>query len=203
MIWFSQTIQYRIWPPRPSLEYLLNYKTFSGFPSLDKTAADLTGTMSQQLAPDSFFSLGAMLTNYHVFQGSSLSKSSTFGGIKQNHFWKEIFISTERKNGYNFWQVGYFKWRRFLSSTLYFFTVIWTQTAGLVTSLNPLSSLIRISCRFQFHNLWRAWNGQHRLFHNLALFSIYRNDGATISRRSVIINLKKYHRKKVQKGIPL
>ena len=159
MIWFSQAIQYRIWPPRPSLEYLLNYKTFSGFPSLDKTAADLTGPVSQQLVPDSFFSLGAMLTNYHIFQGSSISKSSTFGGIRQNHFWKEIFISTERKNGYNFWQVGYFKWRRFLSSTLYFFTVIWTQTAGFVTSLNPLSSLIKISCRFQFHNLWRAWNG--------------------------------------------
>ena len=143
MIWFSQTIQYWIWPPRPSLEYLLNYKTFSGFPSLDKTAADLTGPVSQQLVPDSFFSLGAMLTNYHIFQGSSISKSSTFGGIRQNHFWKEIFISTERKNGYNFWQVGYFKWRRFLSSTLYFFTVIWTQTAGFVTSLNPLSSLIK------------------------------------------------------------
>ena len=41
MIGFSQTIQYRIWPPRPSLEDLLNYKTFSGFPPLDKIAADL------------------------------------------------------------------------------------------------------------------------------------------------------------------
>ena len=130
-------------------------------------------------------------------------KIINFGGIRQNHFWKEIFISTERKNGYNFWQVGYFKWRRFLSSTLYFFTVIWTQTAGFVTSLNPLSSLFGISCRFQFHNLWRAWNGQHWLFHNLALFSIYGNDGTTISRRGVIINLKKYHWEKVQKGIPL
>ena len=79
-----------------------------------------------------------------------------------------------------------------------FFTVIWTQTAGFVTALNPLSPLFRISCRFQFHNLWRAWNGQHRFFHNLALFSIYGNDGASISRRSVIINLKKYHQKKVQ-----
>ena len=137
MIWFSKTIQYRIWPPRPSLEYLLNYKTFSGFPSLDKTAADLTGPVSQQLVPDSFFLLGAMLTNYHIFQGSSISKSSTFGGIRQNHFWKEIFISTERKNGYNFSQVGYFKWRRFLSSTIYFFMVIWTQTACFVTSFMP------------------------------------------------------------------
>ena len=37
------------------IEYLLNYKTFSGFPSLEKTAADLTGPVSQQLVPDSFF----------------------------------------------------------------------------------------------------------------------------------------------------
>ena len=68
MIWLSQTIQYRIWPPRPSLEYLLNYKTFSGFPSLDKTATDLTGTVSQQLVPESFFWLGDMKTNFHIFQ---------------------------------------------------------------------------------------------------------------------------------------
>ena len=33
----------------------LNYKTFSGFPSLEKTAADLTGPVSQQLVPESFF----------------------------------------------------------------------------------------------------------------------------------------------------
>ena len=37
------------------IEYLLNYKTFSGFPLLEKTAADLTGPVSQQLVPDSFF----------------------------------------------------------------------------------------------------------------------------------------------------
>ena len=47
MIGFSQTIQYRIWPQRSSLEYLLNYKIFSGFPLLDKTATDLTGPVSQ------------------------------------------------------------------------------------------------------------------------------------------------------------
>ena len=114
-----------------------------------------------------------------------------------------LLISTERKNIHGFWQVGHFKWRRFLSSTHYFFSVIWTQTAGFVTALNPLSSLFRISCRFQFRNLWRAWNGQHWLFHNLALFSIYGNDGTTVSKRGVIINLKKYHWEKVQKGIPL
>ena len=70
MIWSSQTIRYRIWPPRPSLEYLLNYKTFSGFPSLDKTATDLTATgpVSQQLVPESFFWLGDMKTNFHIFQ---------------------------------------------------------------------------------------------------------------------------------------
>ena len=144
-----------------------------------------------------------MQINFHIFQGSSISKSSTIGGIRQNHFWKEIFIRTERKNIHSFRQVEYFKWRRFLSSTLYFFTVIWTQTAGFVTALNSLSSLLRISCRFQFRNVRRAWNGQHWLFHNLALFSIYGNDGTTVSKRGVIINLKKYHWEKVQKGIPL
>ena len=163
MIWFSQTIQYRIWPPRPSLEYLLNYKIFSGFPSLDKTAKDLTGPVSQQLVPDSFFPLGAIQTNYHIFQGSSISKLLIFGD-KTKPFLKGNLHKYREKNGYNFWEVGYFKWRTFLPLTLYFFTVIWTQTAGFVTSLNPLSSLFGISCRFQFHNLWRAWNRQHWLF---------------------------------------
>ena len=79
MIWFSQPIQYRIWPPRPSLEYLLNYKIFSGFPSLDKTAKDLTGPVNQQLVPDSLFWLEAMQINFHIFQGSSISKSSILG----------------------------------------------------------------------------------------------------------------------------
>ena len=60
-------------------EYLLNYKTFSGFPSLEKTAADLTRPVSQQLVPDSFFWF------------------FNFWRIRQNHFWKEIFIGTERK----------------------------------------------------------------------------------------------------------
>ena len=42
-----------------------------------------------------------------------------------------------------------------------------------------------------------------RLVHNLALFSIYGNDGTTVSKKGVIINLKKCHWEKVQKGIPL
>ena len=130
MIWLSQTIQYRIRPPRPSLGYLLNYKIFSGFPSLDKTAKDLTGPVSQQLVPDSYFWLGAMQINFHIFQGSSISKSSILGD-KTNHFWKEIFVSTERKNIHSFWQVEYFKWRRFLSSTLYFFYCNLNPNSGL------------------------------------------------------------------------
>ena len=112
------------------------------------------------------------------FQGSSCSKSSLFSqyernsnelhislswGIGQNNLWKEIFISTE-KNKRNFCQVRYFKWRRFLSSTLFFFTINWTQTASFVTALIPPSSLNGISCRFEFHNLWRAWDCQHWLF---------------------------------------
>ena len=164
MIWFSKTIQYRIWPPRPSLEYLLNYKIFSGFPSLDKTAKDLTGPVSQQLVPDSFFPLGAIQTNYHIFQGSSISKLSILGDKTKPFLKGNLHKYREKKNIHSFWQVEYFKWRRYLSSTLFFFTANWTQTAGFVTVLNPLSSLYEISRRFEFHNLWRAWNRQHWLF---------------------------------------
>ena len=163
MIWLSQTIQYRIRPPRPSLGYLLNYKIFSGFPSLDKTAKDLTGPVSPQLVPDSLFWLEAMQINFHIFQGSSISKSSILGD-KTKPFLKGNLHKYGEKNIHTFWQVGYFKWRRFLSSTLFFFTANWTQTAGFVTVLNPLSSLYGISRRFEFHNLWRAWNRHHWLF---------------------------------------
>ena len=97
MIWLSQTIQYRIWRPRPSLEYLLNYKVFSGFPSLDKAAKDFTGPVSQQFVPDSLLWLEAMQINFHIFSRFFYFKIINFGGIRQNHFWKEIFISTERK----------------------------------------------------------------------------------------------------------
>ena len=106
-------------------------------------------------------------------------------------------LSKYRKNNCNFWQVRYFKWRRFLSSTLFFFTVNWTQTAGFVTAFIPLSSLYGISCRFGFQKLWRAWNRQHWLFYNLALLSIYGNDGTAISTWGVIININKYRREKV------
>ena len=178
MIGFSKTIQYRISLPRPSLEDLLNYKTYSDFPPLDKIGADLrlTRPVSQNLVPNSFFWLGVMQINFHISRSFYL-KIITFVviwtefkraaylsklGIGQNNLWKEISISTEKKNF--FWQVGYIKWRIFLSSTLFFFTVDWTQTASFVTTSIPLSSLNGISCRFEFHNLWRAWNRQHRLF---------------------------------------
>ena len=86
MIWLSQIIQYRIWPPRPSLEYLLTYKIFSGFPSLDKAAKDFTGPVSQQLVPDSLLRLEAMQINFHIFQGSCISKSSILGGQDKTIF---------------------------------------------------------------------------------------------------------------------
>ena len=141
MIWFSQTIQYRIWPPRPSLEYLLNYKIFSGFPSLDKTAKELTEPVSQRLVPDSFFPLGAIQTNYHIFQGSSISKLSILGD-KTKPFLKEIFISTERKNCYNFWQVGYYKWRKVFFINSIFFYCNLNPNRGLRHIIN--SSLIAL-----------------------------------------------------------
>ena len=97
MIWFSKTIQYRIWPPRPSLEYLLNYKIFSGFPSLDKTATDLTGPVSQQLVPDSLFWLEAVQTNFHIFQGSSISNSSILGDKTKPFLKGNLYRYREKK----------------------------------------------------------------------------------------------------------
>ena len=127
MIWLSQTIQYRIWPPRPSLEYLLNYKIFSGFPSLDKAAKDFTGPVSQQLVPDSLLWLEAMQINFHIFQGSCISKSSILGDKT-----KPFLIGNLHKYGEkSLWQAGYFKWRRFLSSTLYFFYCNLNPNSGL------------------------------------------------------------------------
>ena len=134
--------------------------------------------MSQNLVPNLFFWLAVMETNMHFFSRFSYFKIITFVkmwtefkraahqsklGIGQNNFWKEIFLISG-KNYHIFWQVRYFKWRRFLSSTLFFFTVDWTQKVNFVTALIPLSSLYGISCRFEFHNLWRAWNRQHWLF---------------------------------------
>ena len=57
MIGFIQTIQYRIWLARPSLEEPLSYKTFSGFPPLDKIVADLRlkRHVGQHLVPDLSF----------------------------------------------------------------------------------------------------------------------------------------------------
>ena len=70
--------------------------------------------------------------------------------------------------------------------------------SGLCHCSIPLSSLYGISCRFGFHNLWRAWIRQHWLFYNLALLSIYGNDGTPISTWGVIININKYRWEKVQ-----
>ena len=114
MIGFSKTIQYRISLPRPSLEDLLNHKTYSDFPPLDKIDADLrlTRPVSQNLVPNSFFWLGVMQINFHIFSRSFYFKIITFVviwtefkraaylsklGIGQNNLWKEIFISTEKK----------------------------------------------------------------------------------------------------------
>ena len=97
MIWLSQTIQYRIWPPRPSLEYLLTYKIFSGFPSLDKAAKDFTGPVSQQLVPDSLFWLEAMQINFHIFQGSSISKSSILGDETKPFLKGNLYKYREKK----------------------------------------------------------------------------------------------------------
>ena len=59
---------------------------FSGFPSLDKAAKDFTGPVSQQLVTDSLLWLEAMQTNFPIFQGSSISKSSILVGKAKTIF---------------------------------------------------------------------------------------------------------------------
>ena len=127
----------------------------------------------------SCFATGAQNTWYIQKKKERAKKKSSMTAFSRTEFKRAAYwsrlrdrtkqsvkgnLSKYRKNNCNFWQVRYFKWRRFLSSTLFFFTVNWTQTAGFVTALIPLSSLYGISCRFEFHNLWRAWNRQHWLF---------------------------------------
>ena len=137
---------------------------------LVKIGADLrlTRPMSQHWVPGSFFWVGALQINFHIFRGLSISKSSLHisqrWGIRQKDFWKEIFRSTEKKNSHSLWQVGYFKCRRFYHQHYFFLNVNWTHGAGFAIVLNPLSSPYEILCRFQFHNLWHAWSRQHCLF---------------------------------------
>ena len=135
MIWLIQTIQYRIWPPRPSLEYLLNYKIFSGFPSLDKAAKDFTGPVSQQLVPDSLLRLEAMQINFHIFQGSCISKSSILGGQDKTIFNRKSSEVRREKTSIVFDKLDISNEEDFCHRLyIFFFTVIWTQTAGFVTA---------------------------------------------------------------------
>ena len=120
MIWLSQTIQYRIWPPRPSLEYLLNYKTFSGFPSLDWNCYRLNGTCEPTISSRIIFLIRRHENQLPYFSSSSISKSSIYGGWEKTILKGNFYKYRAKKNGYSFWQVGHFKRRRFLSSTLYF-----------------------------------------------------------------------------------
>ena len=155
MIGFSRTIQYSIWLLRRSLEYLINHKKIVRFPTLDKIAADLRWTRpaSQHLVPDSFsywepckltsiffkVLLFQIITSVIIWTGFKRAAYQFKLGAGQNNLWKEIFIST--KKTHNFWKNVCFKWSRFFPSTLYSFTAYWTQTAGVFTVLNPLSSL--------------------------------------------------------------
>ena len=105
--------------------------------------------MSQHSVPDLFFWWETIWINFHIFSRFFLFKIITFVIIwkecKRAAYWSKLRdrtkqsvkgnLSKYRKNICNFWQVRYFKWRRFLSSTLFFFTVNWTQTAGFVTAV--------------------------------------------------------------------
>ena len=64
MIGFIQTIQYRIWLPRPSLEELLNYKTFSFFSMLDKIVEE---TCKPTFGPRLIFLMGNHLNQLPYF----------------------------------------------------------------------------------------------------------------------------------------
>ena len=125
--------------------------------------------MSQKIVPDSFFWLGDMKTNFHIFLRFSISKSSIYEGWDKTILKGNLYKYRAKKMAIVFDKLDISNEEHFFHWLCNFFTVIWTQTAGFVTALNPLSSVIGISCRFQFHNLWRAWNGQHWLFHNLVL----------------------------------
>ena len=180
MIGLSQTIQYRIWLPRPSLEYFLNCKKSFRFssvrynwcrlkvnetcePTLSSRLIFQGGSLANRLPYISRFFYFKIITFTIIWRNSNEPHGSQSWGIRQKDLWKEIFRSTEI-NRHSFWQVGSFKYRSFFPSTLLFFNVNWTQRVGFIIVLNSLSSPYGISCPFQFHNLWHAWNHQHWLF---------------------------------------
>ena len=207
-----------IWLPRPSLEDLLNYKTYSDFPPLDKIGADfgLTRPVSQDLVPNSFFWLGVMQINFHIFSRFFYFKIITFViiwtefkraayqsklGIGQNNLWKAIFISTEKKPC-------------FLASWIFQRKKIFViNSIFLYRRLNPNSEL-RHCINSPLIALWNflsfrvsqfvtSLEPPARTFYDLVLFFIYGNDRTTISRRGVIININKYCWEKFQKINPL
>ena len=157
---------------------------------------------SQHLVPDSFsywepckltsiffkVLLFQIITSVIIWTGFKRAAYQFKLGTGQNNLWKEIFISTEKKT-HNFWEVVCLKWSRFLPSTLFSFTANWTQTAGFVTVLNPVIALWNFPS-FRVSQFVTGLEPPALTFYNLALFSIYVNDGTTISRSSVIINIK-------------
>ena len=58
--------------------------------------------------------------------------------------------------------------------------------------LHYIEQNIGISCRFEFLQFVTSLEPPALTSYNLALFSIYGNDGTTISTRGVIINIDKY-----------
>ena len=77
------------------------------------------------------------------------------------NLWKEIFISTE-KNNHIFWQVKYFKWRRFFIINYIFLYRKLNPNSGFCHCINTSLIALWNFLSFEFHN-W-AWNRQHWLF---------------------------------------
>ena len=188
-------------PPRPLLNTFYIIKHFQ-VSFVRENCYRLNGTCEPTISSRLIFLIRRHENQLPYFSRFFSFNVINFWRIRQNHFWKEIFISTERKNIHSFWQVGYFKWRRFLSSTLYFFYCNLNSNSGLRRSIK--SSLIALwnFLSFPVSQFVTSLEPPALTFYNLALFSMD-DDGTTISRRGVIINLKKYHWEKVQKGIPL
>ena len=132
-----------------------------------------------------------MKTNFHISQGSSISKSSTFEDKTKLFLKGNLHKYREKRTS------------KFLSSTLYLFHCNLNSNSGLRHSIKSFLIALWNFLSFPVSQFVTSLEPPALTFYNLALFSIYGNDGTTISRRGVIINLKKYHWEKVQKGIPL
>ena len=110
-----------------------------------------------------------------------------------------LYKYRKKKNGHNFLQVGYFKWKKIFVINSIFLYCNLNPNSGLRHSIK--SSLIEFLVVSNFTICHELGTASTNFFYNLAPFSIYGEDETTISRRG-----EKFReislRKKVQKGNP-